>query len=272
VLGDGEQFTHFFDADFTYANAALARFYGLSGASTNAVVRVPAGSERGGILTTGAFLAVNGDPDETSPIRRAVRIRERLLCQPIDPPPPGISVSREAAEKALKERWESGQMTNRERYSALTAAPYCQTCHEKRINPLGFGLEDYDTIGRYRSTDLNHLAIDSSGIWYGITKLDGGDVQSFNGARDLSRKLAASDSVQACLVANSFRFAVGTGHQIIDEVNELAGNLSAQELNDYSCAVNDMARNMIANGANAKAMLQSLGSLKLVRYRKEQNR
>ncbi|HRH78584.1 MAG TPA: hypothetical protein PK129_14655, partial [Cellvibrionaceae bacterium] len=73
-------------------------------------------------------------------------------------------------------------------------------------------------------------------------------------------------------VANSFRFAMGTGHQIIDEVNALAGTLSAQELTDYSCAVNDLARNMMAGGANAKAMLQSLGSLKLVRYRKEQNR
>ena len=63
---------------------------------------------------------------------------------------------------------------------------------------------------------------------------------------------------------------MGTGHQIIDEVNTLAGTLSAQELTDYSCAVNDLARNMMVGGANAKAMLQSLGSLKLVRYRKEQ--
>ncbi|HMW73810.1 MAG TPA: DUF1592 domain-containing protein, partial [Cellvibrionaceae bacterium] len=124
VLGQGENYSHFFAADFTYANADLAKYYGLSGATGSALIKVPAGSQRGGILTTGAFLAVNGDPDESSPIRRAVRIRERLLCQDIDPPPPGISVSREAAEKALKERWESGQMTNRERYAALTAAPY----------------------------------------------------------------------------------------------------------------------------------------------------
>ena len=55
VLGSGEKYTHFFDADFTYANADLAKFYGLSGASSSALVKVPAGVERGGILTTGAF-------------------------------------------------------------------------------------------------------------------------------------------------------------------------------------------------------------------------
>ena len=272
VLDDSQAIDQFFAADYTFANATLASYYGLSGANSNAFTKIDGGANRGGILTSGAFMTTYGNNDETSPIRRAGAVRERLLCQDIPPPPPGVVVDREAAAEELASLWEGGHITNRERYHELTKEGSCQACHKEIINPLGFGMEDFDTIGRHQDIDRNGLMVDASGELIGLSYVGDGASLSFYGAKELSHSLANLDSAKHCFAQNLFRFAMGTGHEVIDEDNEDLGALTEQEHADYSCSIDDITAAMIAADNNPKEILKQLGALKLVRYRKELNR
>lgn len=272
VLDDTQTIDQFFAADYTFANATLASYYGLSGANGNAFSKIDGGANRGGILTTGAFMTAYGNNDETSPIRRAGAVRERLLCQDIPPPPPGVVIDREAAAAELASQWEGGHITNRERYHELTKEGSCQACHKEIINPLGFGMEDYDTIGRHQNIDRNGLMVDASGELIGLSFVGDGARLPFYGAKELSHSLATLDSAKHCFAQNLFRFAMGTGHEVIDEDNEDLGSLTEQEHTDYSCSIDDITAAMVAADSNPKEILKQLGALKLVRYRKELNR
>ncbi len=272
VLDDSQPIERFFNADYTFVNATLANYYGLSGATGNGFTKVSGGNNRGGILTTGAFMTTYGNNDEASPIRRAANVRERLLCQHVPPPPPGIVIDREAAEKEQAAKWEAGELTNRERYLGLTQAEYCQGCHRSIINPLGFGMEDFDTIGRHQTIDRNGLMIDAQGALIGTNSLYDTDSVSFYGAKELSHALAGLDSAKECFAQNLFRFATGTGSEVIDQNNPSLGLLSEQEKTDYACSVRDITAAMVAADGNPKEILKQLGALKLVRYRKEMNR
>ncbi|MDZ7923007.1 MAG: DUF1592 domain-containing protein [Marinagarivorans sp.] len=272
VLDDTQPIERFFDADYTFVNKTLADYYGLSGAAGNGFTKVNGGKNRGGILTTGAFMTTYGNNDEASPIRRAANVRERLLCQHVPPPPPGIVIDREAAEKVQAAKWEAGELTNRERYRGLTQAEYCQGCHRSIINPLGFGMEDFDTIGRHRTIDRNGLTIDAQGTLIGTNSLYDVDSVSFYGAKELSHALAGLDSAKECFAQHLFRFATGTGSEVIDQNNPSLGLLSEQEKTDYACSVRDITAAMVAADGNPKEILKQLGALKLVRYRKEMNR
>ena len=272
MLNDSLTIDSFFAADFTFANKTLADYYGLSGATGNQFIKVSAGANRGGILTTGAFMTTYGNNDETSPIRRAGAVRERLLCHDIPPPPPGVVIDREAAAKALAEKWEAGELTNRERYHELTKEGSCQACHKEIINPLGFGMEDFDTIGRYQTTDRNGLTVDASGQLIGLSHVSDGGLIPFYGAKDLSNSLATLDQAKVCFAQNLFRFALGMDDKEIDENNDDLGHLTEQEIADYSCSIDDITAAMIAADNNPKELLKQMGALKLMRYRKELNR
>ena len=272
VLDDSQTIEKFFAADYTFVNKTLADHYGLGGATGDNFVKVNSGANRGGVLTTAAFMTAYGNNDETSPIRRAGAVRERLLCHDIPPPPPGVVVDREAAAAELATKWEAGSITNRERYHELTIGESCQACHREIINPLGFGMEDFDTIGRYQTTDRNGITIDASGTLYGIGALTDGQTLAFNGAKDLSHQLAGLDAVKQCFAKNLFRFALGTGTLEIDEDNEDLGHLTDQEKTDYACSVRDVTAAMIDLQDDPKQLLKELGALQLVRYRKELNR
>jgi hypothetical protein len=272
VLDDTQSIENFFNADYAFVNQTLADYYGLGGATGDSFVKVDGGNERGGILTTGAFMTAYGNNDEAAPIRRASAVRERILCQHIPVPPPGIVVDREAAEQELAAQWEAGEITNRIRYQEMTSADYCQTCHKEYINPLGFGMEDFDTIGRYQGIDRNNHMIDATGELIGVNSLHDGLVLPFNGSKELSHTLATVDSAKACFAENLFRFAMGTGSKVIDEDNEDIGLLTDTEKADYACSVNDITAAMVAAQNDPKEILKQLGALKLVRYRKELKR
>lgn len=270
ALDDDARFEDFFTADYTFANDLLANYYGLTSPGSSEFAKVGAG-ERGGVLTTGAFLSVYGNPDETSPIRRAVNVRKRLLCQSVPPPPPGIAIDRDAAEKEMGDAWINGEITNRTRYDSLTKAQYCAACHKEVINPLGFGLEDFNTVGLKRNTDLNGLGIDASGYLTGLASLADGQTVSFHGAKDLSKTLADVESTKACVVENAFRFVTGSGAEIIDELNPKLGALDSEEIADNSCTVNDLTTKL-SESHDLRTVFANLGTLKMIRYRKEKNR
>lgn len=156
-------------------------------------VPLPAG-ERAGLFTHPALMAVLGKANQSDPIHRGVFVRTRLLCEVLDPPPMDIDVMPPDLAPGL---------TTRERFSQHRDEPRCAGCH-RLIDPIGFGFEHYDGIGRYRA-DEGGLAVDASGEVYA-----GGDANGpFDGAIELSERLAESETFHACVASQVFRFASG---------------------------------------------------------------
>jgi hypothetical protein len=278
VFYDSDQgFSDLFRADYVFVNNTLANYYGLGEVGTNSsnpndLVKVDATSaHRGGLVTMGAFMANNADLTESSPIKRAVSVRSRLLCQDIPQPNDMIATFRaEEAEKLLQEL--NGQViTNREFIATITKEPPCSECHDQMINPLGFGLEDFDASGRYRSEDANGLAIDSTGTLYGVNTLFDGNSIDFNGSKDLSDSFAELESVRSCFSANVFRYAMDIGHDAINAANDQAGKLNAEEKEDYGCSVNTLTATL-ASSNRMDELFTQLGTLDLVRFRKQRAR
>jgi len=183
-----------FDSSATFVNAELARLYTLPDeVPQQGFVRVdlPSNSPRAGVLTSGGFLALNAHANLTSPTLRGRFIRQFLMCQDVPPPPAGV-------ETTLPEP-SNGPQTLRQRLETLHLADaQCAGCHVQ-MDPLGFGFENFDAIGAYRTMD-NGLPIDASGV------LDG---KSFKNAKDLSRLIAENPKFAQCLTVMMFRHAAG---------------------------------------------------------------
>ncbi|MEJ2426683.1 MAG: DUF1588 domain-containing protein, partial [Candidatus Thiodiazotropha sp.] len=272
-----EGFTDLFNANYVYANDTLANYYGLGSVGTNSgnpedFVQVDAtAAHRGGLLTMGAFLANEADLAESSPIKRAVNIRLRMLCQDIPKPDANIATFRaEEMEKVLQEL-QGESILNRDFVAAMTKESPCSACHDEIINPLGFSMEDYDAAGRYRSVDHNGLSINSTGTLYGVSSLYDGEALDVSGGKDLSDKFAELDSVKACFSSNVFRYAMNIGHDTIDAANEQLGTLTPEEKQDYSCSVDNLTTTLASSNSMAD-LFTRMTTLDLVRFRKQRDR
>jgi hypothetical protein len=173
-------------------------------------VSLPEG-ERAGLLTRAAFLTRNANPIHPSPVKRGVFVFDRLLCAPLPDPPADVNTD-------PPEPVDGQPQTNRDRYEAHESDPSCFGCHE-RIDGIGFGFEGYDSIGRFRTTDNGFPVDDTSALVE--TDVDG----PFDGAVELSERLAESAQVERCLVTQWFRFAYGrleTGQDVeaIDRLHQ----------------------------------------------------
>lgn len=142
LLRDDLSVTHLVDADFTFLNSRLARFYGIDGVEGDSLIRCALNPKdhRGGLLTQGAILKVTANGSNTSPVLRGVWVSERLLGEPIPPPPANVP----AIEPDIR-----GAKTIREILEKHRAEASCAKCHVK-IDPPGFALENYDPAGRWR--------------------------------------------------------------------------------------------------------------------------
>lgn len=168
----------------TFVNDELARVYGLSGTFTGDFVPVALNPrERKGVLTQVGFLASHATSADPDPIHRGVFLSERILCRKIGAPPANIPPL-----PAPEGR------TNREVVTSHTEAPgtVCASCHSNLINPLGFPFENFDAIGRFRTTDNGHPVNASA-----APRIETEAVQ-VRDALDLADELAASESVHAC--------------------------------------------------------------------------
>jgi uncharacterized protein DUF1592/uncharacterized protein DUF1588/uncharacterized protein DUF1587/uncharacterized protein DUF1585/uncharacterized protein DUF1595/cytochrome c len=146
-------------ADYTFLNERLARHYGIPGIHGSEFQRVTlANEERKGLLGQGSVLTVTSYPNRTSPTLRGKWLLENLLGSPPPPPPPDVP--------SLKEDKDVSLLTMRERMQLHQASPVCSSCHS-RMDPLGFALENFDGLGRWRS------GVDSSGVLPDGTKIDG---------------------------------------------------------------------------------------------------
>jgi mono/diheme cytochrome c family protein len=154
VLQNDGSLLQLLDADYTYVNAALARLYGIEGVEGDAFQKVSLPDRnRGGVLTMGATLTLTSYPLRTSPVLRGKWILEEILGTPPPPPPPLI------ASLPPDDRPKDG-LTFRQRLEKHRQDPNCASCHN-RLDPLGFALENFDAIGRWRS-EIGELAVDAS--------------------------------------------------------------------------------------------------------------
>ncbi len=191
--GDG-RLTTLLTSPQTFMNAALARFYGAKGPKTDAFEAVAQDpTQRSGLLTQAGLLAVHAKPNQSSPVARGKFVREKLFCFDIPAPPVGLAVVAPDPSPTL---------TTRERFAQHTTVPSCASCH-KLMDPIGLGFEKYDAIGQLRLKE-NARDVDATGSLVG-TDVDG----DFDGATQLSGKLASSAQVQACAALQWFRYAAG---------------------------------------------------------------
>ncbi len=181
-------------APYTYMNADLARFYGVSGPTGDAFEKVPLdASIYSGLLTQGGLLASHSSALSTSPVQRGKFVREQFLCQALPPPP---------ADIVIRPPDLNPNLTTRERFAQHSADARCASCHHL-LDPVGLGFESFDAVGRYRSVE-NGKPIDASG------ELVNADVAGrFNGAAGLASLLAQSQDVAACMVTQWARYAYG---------------------------------------------------------------
>ena len=131
------------DANYTFLNERLAGHYGIAGVTGAEMRRVTLSDRnRGGVLTLGAVLATTSYPLRTSPVLRGRWLLEQVLGSKVPPPPPNVP-------ELAKDDPQSGQATLRERLERHRSDAACASCHQ-RMDPLGFALENFDVLGRWR--------------------------------------------------------------------------------------------------------------------------
>jgi hypothetical protein len=155
------------DCNYTYLNEELAKHYGIDGVKGPEMRRVElTQGKRGGLLTMASVLTVTSYPQRTSPVLRGKWVLEEIFGTPPPPPPPGAGGL--SADDSPKEG-----LTFRQRLENHRKKPECASCHS-RMDPIGFGLENYDAIGRWRDK-IGDQPVDSSGVFTDGTKFSGPD-------------------------------------------------------------------------------------------------
>ena len=154
------------NTDYTFVNQRLAEHYGIAGIYGNAFRRVAVTDpKRQGLLGQASILTVTSYPNRTAPTIRGKWVLEQLLGTPPPPPPPNVP--------SLKDDASTKTMTMRARMEEHRASPQCSVCH-RLMDPVGFSLENFDGLGRWRdSTGPGTGSIDSSGVLPDGTKFDG---------------------------------------------------------------------------------------------------
>jgi hypothetical protein len=146
--------TELLDSKYTFVNEELARHYGMPGVTGSQMRLVSINDpQRGGVIGQASILTATSLPLRTSPVKRGKWILDTILGTPPPPPPP------DAGELPADDKSNEG-LSFRQQLELHRQKPNCAGCHEK-IDPLGFGLENFDAIGRWRSHDANGQKVDS---------------------------------------------------------------------------------------------------------------
>jgi hypothetical protein len=216
IVAEDRSVLEFIDADYTFLNERLAKYYGIQGVKGSYFRQVALKNpERGGILTQASVLMVTSYPTRTSPVLRGKWILESILNAPPPPPPPNVP--------ALDETTSTSAKSLRETFEKHRANVACASCHS-RLDPLGFSLENFDAGGKYRSKEGDE-AIDASG------NLPDGTV--INGVAGLKKiLLARKDEFVEGLADRLLTYALGRGLEYYDQ--PVVRDIRRQaEKNDY---------------------------------------
>ena len=211
LVSDNLPLSTLVNADFTYANARLAKLYGLTATGTSLSRVSLAGTPRAGVLTQASFLMGNSHPDRSGPVQRGDWILNRILCAATPPPPDGIVIPTLPPASA--------GISGRNFLEAHRADPMCASCHNL-IDPLGLGFENFDAVGAYRTLDSG-APVNSSGTYPGGP--------AFTSATDLIQLIAKDPRYPACVTRHLLTYAVGRTFSASDGVT-YAQELSAQAM------------------------------------------
>jgi hypothetical protein len=230
------------DSKFTFLNSAMVRHYGLNIPKLRqqpTKQEVPPDSHRGGLLSMAAVSAVSSYATRTSPVLRGKWVLEALLGTPPPPPPPNVPELKEAHEGETPKTLRDRLMQHRQN-------PACASCHD-RIDPIGFGLENYDVLGRWRTEDAGK-PIDAKGVLPDGTTFDGPDQLK-------QVLLARKDLIMRHLTSKLMGYALGRGLTIED-----------------SCTVDAIVAELAKNDYKAHTLIQGIVMSVPFRYQAGTNR
>ena len=214
IVREDRSILDFIDGDYSFINERLAQFYHIPGVAGPQFrkVMLTGNAERGGILTQASILTVSSYATRTSPVLRGKWILENILNAPPPPPPPGVP--------NLDETKVGSSASLRQQLEEHRKNTTCASCHS-RMDPLGFGLENFDAIGAWRTED-GKFPIDSSG-----TLPDG---RSFKGPLELKSIVKGDrEAFAACLTEKLLTYALGRGLERYDRptIKKIAGGIAA---------------------------------------------
>lgn len=195
IFNERQSYLKLFSFDETYLDAILADHYGLPHPSAASGWVKYGDSGRAGILSHGAVLSAFGKFSDTSPTQRGIFVRTRLMCQELAPPPPSVMADKPPAG-------DQNAVCKYDRYQAHRTSSSCAGCHSL-TDGIGFGLENYDLAGRYRTHDdgLTQCTIEGKGEITGVG--------SFHGPAELGALLVDQGLLDACVVQQYLQFALG---------------------------------------------------------------
>jgi mono/diheme cytochrome c family protein len=232
VVHDDRPIADFLHADYTFLNERLAKHYGIAGVAGDKFRRVHlTDAARGGVVTMASTLTVTSNPTRTSPVKRGKWILEEILGTPPPPPPPNVA-DLTVDDQDDKGKPKAPSTTLRVRMEKHRADPNCASCHAK-MDPLGFGLENFDAIGAWRDKD-GPYPVDSSGV------LPGG--QKFAGPVELKAVLMTRIKPFArCLTEKLMTYALGRGLEYQDR-----------------CVVEKVADSVLADGGKFSKLVSAI--------------
>jgi cytochrome c553 len=233
VWSEPSDFRQLLLADHLFLNDRLAKFYDVEVPSGDGFHRVSVNpAQRAGVLTHPYVMTGLAYHKTSSPIHRGVFLVRGVLGRALKPPPMAVTPLDEGFDPA---------MTTRQRVAVQTKPANCQICHGM-INPLGFSLEHYDAVGRYRAKEKDK-PIDASGSYRTVS----GDLAQFNGGRKLAEFLAASDEAHRCFVEQLF-------HHMIKQPVSAFGPREQQGLHDAFAKADFSIRELLVEIMKASAL------------------
>lgn len=218
----------FITGKFTYVNGRLAKLYGIPGIEGDDFQKVElVDPNRAGVLSQASVLTVTSNPTRTSPVKRGKWVLENILGTPPPPPPPGVGVLADDAKSLV-------DASLRQRLEEHRKNPECASCHA-RMDGLGFAMENFDAVGKWRTTDGKY-AVDAAGVLP--------DGSKFKGPNELrSLLLKKKDLFLRCLSEKLLTFAIGRGVESYD-----------------SCALDDISKSVAKKGYKFSSMIQAVVS------------
>ncbi len=226
IFQDNRPLSDLLDADYTFVNERLAKHYGLKDVTGDQMRRVTLSDRnRGGVVSQASVLTMTSYPLRTSPVLRGRFVLEEILGSRVPPPPPNVPAL--PTDDTPKDG-----LTLRQRLEEHRTKPECASCHQ-RMDPLGFGLENFDPIGRWR-TELSGATVDASG------KLPSGE--EFNGPEQLKQIL------------------VKRRPEVLKHLSrKMLGYALGRELNRFDqCVIDDTMKALAANEYRSQVLIEQI--------------
>lgn len=235
IFDDKRPWLDVLTAKETFVTPELATHYGLPSPNSSSGGWVSYGNEpRQGLLSHGSFLSAVAKFSDTSPTQRGLLIRRRLLCEDISPPPPSLKVNADMPPEG-----SDPTACKSERYN-MWKTDGCSLCHSK-MEPIGFGLENFDAAGKYRTHEPDRPDCEITGQG----KLEG--IGDFSGPVDLSNRLLESGGIESCMTAYYVRYALG--RYDLDERDETFVQRLMQDVPRGELRMEDMILQLVSQEA-----------------------